>query len=78
MFARTIRSSEATGENADLYEPEIAYMGQVVQVTQCGSAGPNIIIPIINHLHQIRDGLSLGLFNFRVITFVVAGDVPSG
>lgn len=77
MFIKTIEPSEATGEIADLYEAEIASMGQVMQATQCWSARPDVIVPIENLLHQIRDGFSLGLLNFRLITFVVAGDVPS-
>ncbi len=77
MFIKTVEPSEATGEIAALYEAEIRSMGQVMQATQCWSARPDVIAPIENLLHQIRDGFSLGLLNFRLITFVVAGDVPS-
>lgn len=77
MFIKTVEPSEATGEIAALYEAEINSMGQVMQATQCWSARPDVIAPIENLLHQIRDGFSLGLLNFRLITFVVAGDVPS-
>ncbi|TCP90347.1 putative peroxidase-related enzyme [Rhizobium sp. PP-CC-2G-626] len=77
MFIKTVEPSEATGEIAALYEAEIRSMGQVMQATQCWSARPDVIIPIENLLHQIRDGFSLGILNFRLITFVVAGDVPS-
>ena len=52
-------------------------MGQVMQATQCWSARTDVIVPIENLLHQIRDGFSLGLLNFRLITFVEAVDVPS-
>jgi uncharacterized peroxidase-related enzyme len=77
MFIRTVEPDKATGEIAALYEAEISSMGQVMQATQCWSARPDVIVPIENLLHQIRDGFSLGLLNFRLITFVVAGDVPS-
>lgn len=77
MFIKTVEPSEATGEIAALYEAEVNSMGQVMQATQCWSARPDVIVPIENLLHQIRDGFSLGLLNFRLITFVVAGDVPS-
>lgn len=77
MFIKTVEPSEATGEIAALYDAEINSMGQVMQATQCWSARPDVIAPIENLLHQIRDGFSLGLLNFRLITFVVAGDVPS-
>ena len=48
-----------------------------MQATQCWSARPDIIIPVENLLHQIRDGFSLGVLNFRLITFVAAQHVPS-
>jgi alkylhydroperoxidase family enzyme len=77
MYLRTIEPSEATGEIAELYQAEIASMGRVMQATQCWSARPDVIVPIERLLHQIRDGFSLGLLNFRLITFVSAKHVPS-
>jgi len=77
MYLRTIEPSEATGEIAELYRAEIASMGRVMQATQCWSARPDVIVPIERLLHQIRDGFSLGLLNFRLITFVSAKHVPS-
>jgi uncharacterized peroxidase-related enzyme len=77
MFIKTVEPDEATGEIAALYDAEKQSMGRVMQATQCWSARPDVIVPIENLLHQIRNGFSLGLLNFRLITFVVAGDVPS-
>lgn len=77
MFIKTIEPEEATGEIANLYSAEIASMGLVMQATQCWSARPDVILPIESLLHQIRDGFSLGLLNFRLITFVAAKFVPS-
>lgn len=77
MFIKTINPEEATGELASLYDAETKSMGRVMQATQCWSARPDMIIPIENLLHQMRDGFSLGLTNFRLITFVVAQHVPS-
>lgn len=77
MFIKTIEPGEATGELAALYEAEAKSMGHIMQATQCWSARPDIIIPVENLLHQIRDGFSLGLLNFRLITFVAAQHVPS-
>lgn len=77
MFIKTIEPGEATGELAALYEAETKSMGHIMQATQCWSARPDIIIPVENLLHQIRDGFSLGLLNFRLITFVAAQHVPS-
>jgi uncharacterized peroxidase-related enzyme len=77
MYIRTIEPGEATGEIADLYNAEIASMGKVMQATQCWSARPDMIVPIESLLHRIRDNFSLGLVNFRLITFIAAKFVPS-
>lgn len=77
MYITTIEPTDATGEIAELYDAEIKSMGRVMQATQCWSARPDIILPVENLLHQLRDGFSLGLVNFRLITFVAARFVPS-
>jgi uncharacterized peroxidase-related enzyme len=77
MFIKTIEPEEATGEVAELYQAEIAGMGQVMQATQCWSARPDMIVPVERLLHQMRDGFSLGLLNFRLITLIAAKHVPS-
>lgn len=77
MFIKTIGPGEATGELASLYNAELKSMGHVMQATECWSARPDIIVPVERLLHQIRDGFSLGLLNFRLITFVAAQHVPS-
>ncbi|MRX51502.1 alkylhydroperoxidase [Paracoccus sp. S-4012] len=77
MFVKTIAPEEAEGEIAALYEAERASMGRVMEATRCWSARPDIILPVEALLHQIRDGFSLGLLDFRLITFVAARFVPS-
>lgn len=77
MFIKTIEPDEATGEIAALYDAERESMGRVMQATQCWSARPDIIVPVEALLHRIRDGFSLGLLNFRLITFVAARYIPS-
>jgi uncharacterized peroxidase-related enzyme len=49
----------------------------VMAATQCWSARPDIIIPVENLLNRLRDGFSLGLLNYKLITFVAAQHVPS-
>jgi uncharacterized peroxidase-related enzyme len=77
MYIKTIEPNEATGDIAKLYDAEVASMGRVMEATQCWSARPDIIIPVEALLHQIRDGFSLELVDFRLITFVAARHVPS-
>jgi uncharacterized peroxidase-related enzyme len=77
VYLRTIEPAEAEGEVASIYAEEMASMGRVMQATQCWSARPDILAPVEHLLHQIRDGFSLGLINFRLITLVAAKHVPS-
>ncbi|MBX3576216.1 MAG: alkylhydroperoxidase [Rhizobiaceae bacterium] len=77
MFVRTIEPSEAEGEIASIYDDEMASMGRVMEATRCWTARPDMLAPVEHLLHQIRDGFSLGLVNFRLITLVAAKHVPS-
>ncbi len=77
MYIQTIEPEAATGELAELYAAEIKAMGRVMEATQCWSARPDMILPIEHLLQQMRDGFSLGLLNFRLITFIAAKHVPS-
>ena len=77
MFIRTIEPAEAEGEVAAIYAVELAASGRVMQATQCWSARPDMLAPVEHLLHQLRDGFSLGLVNFRLITLVAAKSVPS-
>jgi uncharacterized peroxidase-related enzyme len=77
MYIKTIQPNEATGDIAALYEAEQASMGYVMEATRCWSARPDIIIPVEALLDQIRDGFSLDLVDFRLITIVAARSVPS-
>lgn len=77
MFLKTIEPAEAEGEVAAIYAGEMASMGRVMQATRCWTARPDILAPVEHLLHQIRDGFSLGLVNFRLITLVAARHVPS-
>lgn len=77
MYIRTVSPAEADGEIASIYADEVASIGRVMQATQCWSARPDILAPVEHLLHQIRDGFSLGLINFRLITLIAAKSVPS-
>jgi uncharacterized peroxidase-related enzyme len=77
MYLKTVSEAEATGEIAQIYRDEIASMGMVMNATRCWSARPDLLVPVERLLHQLRDGFSLGLVNFRLITLIVAKHVPS-
>lgn len=77
MYLKTISDDEATGEIAEVYAAERESMGAVMEATRSLSARPDMIVPVERLLHQLRDGFSLGLEAFRMITLVVAKHVPS-
>lgn len=77
MYIKTVSPSEASGQMAQIYAAEAASMGRVMQATECWSARPDMLVSVESLLHQIRDGFSLGLLNFRLITFIAALHVPS-
>lgn len=77
MYLKTLSDDEATGEVAELFRAERESMGTVMEATRCWSARPDMLLPIERLLHQMRDGFSLGLLNFRLITFIAAKYVPS-
>lgn len=65
MYLKTVSELEATGEIAASYESDRSSMGVVMEATSCWSARPDMLAPIEHVLHQLRDGFSLGLLNFR-------------
>jgi len=77
MYIKTVRPEEATGDIPAIYASDLASMGSIMEATECWSARPDILAPVEHLLHQMRDGFSLGLLNFRLITFVAAKSVPS-
>ena len=77
MYLKTVSDDEATGELAEVYEAERSDMGAVMNATRSLSARPDLAAPVEALLHQLRDGFSLGLEAFRMITLVVAKNVPS-
>jgi uncharacterized peroxidase-related enzyme len=77
VYITTVEPEQATGDIAEIYAGEIKSMGRVMQATQCWTARPDILAPVEHLLHQLRDGFSLGLVNFRLITLIAARHVPS-
>ncbi len=77
MYVKTVSDAEAEGEIAQIYADERAAMGTVMNATRCWSARPDMLAPVEHLLHQLRNGFSLGLVNFRLITLIAAKHVPS-
>jgi uncharacterized peroxidase-related enzyme len=77
MYLQTVPESQATGDIATIYRSDRESMGVVMEATSCWTARPDMLAPVEHLLHQLRDGFSLGLLNFRLITLVAARHVPS-
>jgi len=77
MYLETVSDDEATGEIAEVYAAERDAQGTVMNATRSLSARPDLLVPVERLLNQLRDGFSLGLPAFRMITLVVAKHVPS-
>jgi alkylhydroperoxidase family enzyme len=77
MYLNTVSEAGATGDIAASYQSDRSSMGLVMEATSCWTARPDMLGPIEHLLHQLRDGFSLGLLNFRLITFIAAKHVPS-
>ncbi|MER7796019.1 hypothetical protein [Microbacterium sp. NPDC096154] len=77
MYLETVSEEEARGDIADVYAAERGDMGAVMNATRSLSARPDLLVPVDRLLNQLRDGFSLGLEAFRMITLVVAKHVPS-
>ena len=77
MYLETVSDEAAEGDVAEIYGAERADMGMVMNATRSLSARPDMAAPVERLLHQLRDGFSLGLEAFRMITLVVAKHVPS-
>ncbi|WP_028346421.1 carboxymuconolactone decarboxylase family protein [Bradyrhizobium murdochi] len=77
MFLKTVDETEATGRIAELYAAQKAQSGFVMSATRCWTARPDLLPIYQEFADKIRTGFSLSSRDWRLITFVVAKQVPS-
>lgn len=77
MFLQTISDDEATGQVAEIYDKAKAQMGFVMEATRCFTARPDLLPAYADFLDKIRSGFSLGMREWRLITFIAAKQIPS-
>lgn len=77
MFLQTIGEEEATGEVAEIYNRQKAQNGFVMEASKCFTARPDLLPVYTAFIDKVRDGFSLGMREWRLITLVAAKQVPS-
>jgi len=77
MFLKTVGEAEATGRIAELYWAQRAQNGFVMSDMRCWTARPDLLPIYQDFADKIRAGFSLSPRDWRLITFVVATQVPS-
>ena len=77
MFLKTVAAEDAAGKIAEIYAAELQDMGLVMEATACWTTRPEVL-PLFEHFSKsIKANFSLGMRNWRLITFVAAQQVPS-
>lgn len=77
MFLQTIAESEATGRVAEIYGKQIDSQGFVMEATRCFTTRPDLLPVYTDFNDRIRAGFSLGMREWRLITFIAAKYIPS-
>jgi uncharacterized peroxidase-related enzyme len=77
MFLRTMSEEEATGPVAEIYKAQKAQLGFIMQTAQCFTTRPDLLPAYTEFYDKVRSGLSIGMREWRLATFIVAKHVPS-
>jgi uncharacterized peroxidase-related enzyme len=77
MFLPTIEESVATGRVAEIYGAQRAQLGFVMAATRAFTARPDLLPAYTAFAEQIRANFSLPMRDWRLITLIVAKQVPS-
>ncbi|MDB5522422.1 MAG: putative peroxidase-related enzyme [Rhizobium sp.] len=77
MFLQTIAESDATDSVAEIYGKQLDSQGFVMEATKCFTARPDLLPIYTDFNDRIRAGFSLGMREWRLITFIAAKHIPS-
>lgn len=77
MFLETVGEAEATGRIGELYGAQRAQNGFVMSATRCWTTRPDLLPLFEEFAGKVRAGFSLSPREWRLITFVAAGQVRS-
>lgn len=77
MFLKTLTEDEATGRIAEIYQAQKAQLGFVMSTARCMTTRLDLLPIYVEFSDRIRVGFSLGLREWRLITFIAAKHVKS-
>jgi uncharacterized peroxidase-related enzyme len=77
MFLRTIAEETATGRVAEIYAAQKAQLGFVMSAARCMTTRADLLPIYTDFSDKIRAGFSLGMREWRLITFIAARHIRS-
>jgi len=77
MFLQTVDEAKASGAVAQIYAAQRARLGFVMAAARCMTTRPDLLPAYTAFIEQMREGFSLGMRAWRLITLVAARQVPS-
>jgi len=77
MFLQTIAEEDATGRVAEIYAAQRAQFGFIMSTARCMTTRADLLPIYTDFADKIRAGFSLGMREWRLITFVAAKHIRS-
>jgi uncharacterized peroxidase-related enzyme len=77
MYLQTIGEEAATGRVAEIYEAQKSQMGFVMSTAKSFTPRPDLLPIYTDFIDKVRAGFSLGVREWRLITFIAAKYIPS-
>ena len=77
MYLQTVAEDEATGRIAEIYREQKKNFGFLMEADQCWTTRPDLLPIFETFFESIKKDFSLGLRNWRLISFAAAKHVPS-
>jgi uncharacterized peroxidase-related enzyme len=77
MFIKTVADAEASGRIAEIYAAEREEIGLVMSATACWTARADLLPLFSDFFAGVKAGFTLSSRDWRLITFIVAREVPS-
>ncbi|MBL0370931.1 alkylhydroperoxidase [Rhizobium sp. KVB221] len=77
MFLQNVEENEGTGRVGEIYRKQLDAQRFVMEATKCFTTRPDLLPIYTDFNDAIRAGFSLGMREWRLITFIAARDIPS-
>jgi uncharacterized peroxidase-related enzyme len=77
MFLKTVAEADAADRVAEIYAKERADLGLVMTATTCLTVRPGVLPVVSDFFAGVKNGFTLSMRDWRLITFVAAIELPS-